>query len=107
VIPRVREFVACYSSVRDFQVGWGTRTFGTIDREWTSSAGAVGFDVEHARLLEWRWSDAMRYPGHAGLHRSYLNRAWQADALLPALDPAVDAAGLATRWAALDGLSTR
>lgn len=101
VLPRVSEFVASYSSVMDVQVAWGTRAFGTIDRERTSSAGAVGFALDHERLLQWHWSREMRRIGHGGRHHSYLNRAWQARALLPALDPAVDAEGLKAHWASL------
>ena len=35
VLPHVREYVVNYASERDLQVGWGTRTFGTIDRKYT------------------------------------------------------------------------
>ena len=45
VLPHVREYVVNYASERDLQVGWGTRTFGTIDRKNTASAGALGFDA--------------------------------------------------------------
>ena len=50
VLPHVREHVVNYASERDLQVGWGTRTFGTIDRKKTDSAGAIGFAVR-ARTL--------------------------------------------------------
>jgi hypothetical protein len=95
----VREFVVNYSSERDLQVGWGTRTFGTIDRKNTNSAGAVGFDFSDARLLEHRWTTADVPFGHAGNHLSYLNPRWQAAKLLPALDPAVTTTVLEARWA--------
>src|SRR5690606_349663 len=58
VLPRVRELVVNYASERDIQVGWGTRTFGTIDRKHVDSAGAVGFDIDHPRLAEWHWQPA-------------------------------------------------
>ncbi len=51
VLPHVREFVVNYASERDLQVGWGTRTFGTIDRKNTASAGAIGFAVEDATTV--------------------------------------------------------
>jgi len=99
VLPHVREFAVNYSSDRDLQVGWGTQTFGTIDRKNTASAGAVGFALSDERLLERRWSTADEPYGHAGNHLAYLNPRWQAAKLLPALDPAVTRAALETRWA--------
>jgi pimeloyl-ACP methyl ester carboxylesterase len=99
VLPHVREFVVNYSSERDLQVGWGTRTFGTIDRKHTASAGAVGFATVDARLLQHRWSMADAPFGHLGNHMAYLNPRWQAAKLLPALDPSLGSAALAGRWA--------
>ncbi len=99
VVPHVREFVANYASERDLQVGWGTRTFGTIDRKHTVSAGAIGFAAEDERLLQYRWSAADVPFGHAGNHLAYLNPRWQAAKLLPALDPAVGTEALQRRWA--------
>ena len=75
VLPHVREFVVNYASERDLQVGWGTRTFGTIDRKCTDSAGAIGFAAAHERLLEYHWSSVDVPLGHAGNHLAYLNRA--------------------------------
>ena len=99
VLPHVREFVVNYSSERDLQVGWGTRTFGTIDRKRTVSAGAVGFDFAHPQLLEYRWSTADEPLGHFGNHIAYLGQRWQAAKLMPALDPSLDSSDLAARWA--------
>jgi pimeloyl-ACP methyl ester carboxylesterase len=99
VVPRVREFVACYASRWDLQVGWGTEAFGTLDRARTKSAGAVGFEVVHPKLLQWHWSPPARRDGHYGNHLSYLCRRWQEQALSPAFDPAVDAASLRALWA--------
>jgi pimeloyl-ACP methyl ester carboxylesterase len=99
VLPHVREYVVNYASERDLQVGWGTRTFGTIDRKNTDSAGAIGFAVAHDRVLEYRWSSVDLGLGHAGNHLAYLNGRWQAAKLLPALDPWVGAEALRTRWA--------
>ena len=102
VLPHVTKFVASFASKRDIQVGWGTRTFGTIDRRFTASAGAVGFRSTSPKLLELHWSrDDLRY-GHHGNHWSYLGRRWQAARLLPALEPATTAAGLRLRWSAGD-----
>jgi hypothetical protein len=99
VLPHVREYVVNYASERDLQVGWGTRTFGTIDRKNTASAGAIGFAAADERLLEHRWSNADLAVGHAGNHLAYLNPRWQAAKLLPALDPSVDPLALRARWA--------
>jgi pimeloyl-ACP methyl ester carboxylesterase len=99
VLPHVREYVVNYASERDLQVGWGTRTFGTIDRKNTASAGAIGFAAAHERLLEYRWSAADVAVGHAGNHLAYLSARWQAAKLLPALDPSVSPEALRARWA--------
>ncbi len=88
-----------YSSDRDLQVGWGTRTFGTIDRKNTASAGSIGFETANERVLEYRWSEADEPLGHAGNHLAYLNPRWQAAKLLPALDPSVDGVALRSRFA--------
>ena len=99
VLPHVREYAVNYASERDLQVGWGTRTFGTIDRKHTASAGAVGFAAPAEKLLEHHWSSADVPLGHAGNHLAYLSRRWQAAKLLPALDPSLDAKALTARWA--------
>ena len=99
VLPHVREYVVNYASERDLQVGWGTRTFGTIDRKSTASAGAIGFAAPHERLLEYRWSTADLAVGHAGNHLAYLSGRWQAAKLLPALDPSVSPDALRAQWA--------
>jgi pimeloyl-ACP methyl ester carboxylesterase len=99
VFTHVREVVINYASERDLQVGWGTRTFGTIDRKNTASAGATGFAAEDERLLQYRWSTADAPYGHAGNHLAYLNPRWQAAKLLPALDPATGPEALKRQWA--------
>jgi pimeloyl-ACP methyl ester carboxylesterase len=87
VLPHVTDFVANFSSTLDLQVGWGTLTFGTIDRKNTQSAGAVGFELDDPKLLQHRWSaDDMPF-GHHGNHLSYLSPRWQDAKLLPTLDP--------------------
>jgi pimeloyl-ACP methyl ester carboxylesterase len=99
VLPHVREYAVNFTSERDLQVGWGTRTFGTIDRIYTASAGAIGFAEAHERLLEHHWSSADVPLGHAGNHLAYLSPRWQVAKLLPALDPSLDAKALTARWA--------
>jgi pimeloyl-ACP methyl ester carboxylesterase len=99
VLPHVREYVVNYFSERDLQVGWGTSTFGTIDRKNTASAGSIGFAVQNERLLEYRWSTADEPFGHAGNHLAYLSGRWQAAKLLPVLDPSVGPEALRAQWA--------
>ena len=89
VLPRVREFIVNYASDKDIQVGWGTATFGTIDRVFEACAGHAGFELEHPRLVQVRWNETMRREGHHGNHHSYRSPPWQRKYLLPALDPAV------------------
>jgi pimeloyl-ACP methyl ester carboxylesterase len=99
VLPHVREFVVNYSSERDLQVGWGTRTFGTIDRKRTASAGSVGFDFTHPQLIEYDWSTADEALGHRGNHIAYLGKRWQMAKLMPALDPSLDSSDVVAHWA--------
>ena len=87
VLPHVREFVVNCASRLDRQVSWGTRVFGTMDRVKTVSAGHCGFEIEHPKLVQIFWDEAMRREGHFGNHLSYVSRAWQRKHLLPALDP--------------------
>jgi pimeloyl-ACP methyl ester carboxylesterase len=99
VLPHVNEFVANFASTLDLQVGWGTRTFGTIDRKNTVSAGAVGFERADPKLLQHLWSDDDIPFGHHGNHWSYLNRSWQNARLLPTLDPSLTLEQVRVRWA--------
>jgi len=101
VLPHVNELVVNYASQKDLQVGAGTRLFGTIDRASTQSAGATGFAIDHARLVEWRWSGIDQGLGHAGNHVAYLGRRWQRANLLPALDPRNDADAIRAHWGAV------
>lgn len=101
VLPHVRELVVNYASERDLQVGWGTRTFGTIDRKYVDSAGAVGFPVEDPKLAQWHWTPSDRTLDHRGNHVAYLDEDWQAVALIPALEPELTAETLSAVWAAL------
>ena len=99
VLPHVTEFVANFSSTLDLQVGWGTRTFGTIDRKNTQSAGAVGFAADHPKLLQHRWSEDDMPFGHHGNHLSYLSPRWQDAKLLPTLDPSLTREQIGAAWA--------
>jgi pimeloyl-ACP methyl ester carboxylesterase len=98
VLPHVREFAVNFASERDLQVGWGTRVFGTIDRQHTASAGAAGFELDDERLLQHHWSLDDRAYGHEGNHLSYLGGRWQTAKLLPVLDPNLTAEHIRARW---------
>ena len=101
VLPRVREFAVNYASTADVQMGWGTRTFGTIDRVNSTGAGSRGFDTADPRLVQWHWTASDRAWGHRGNHRSYLGPRWQSVFLLPALDPGLTADDVRARWVRL------
>ena len=94
----VRDFVVNFASVKDLQVGLGTKLFGTIDRKYEYSAGYSGFTAGFNQLAQWHWSTADQRIGHYGNHVAYLGRRWQRDFLLPALDPSISRAGLEQRW---------
>jgi pimeloyl-ACP methyl ester carboxylesterase len=74
-----RREVVSYHSKHDWLIlGWGTRTFGTVDRVHCASAGKVGFqvpgdfDIEdralYARLVQIPWRPSMLLLGYAGGH---------------------------------------
>ncbi len=98
VLPHVREGVICFASTRDLQVGWGTRHFGTMDRQRTVSAGYRGLDCAAARVLNVHWDALARGTGHRGNHLGYLSSGWQSHYLIPALDPAIDLPALRERF---------
>ncbi len=97
LLPRVREFVVCYSSPLDVQVGLGTRWLGNVDGAKSPSIGAVGPPTSDGRVLHVRWKSDMLRQLHFGNHLSYLSRTWQRKYLVPALDPALDADALRAR----------
>ena len=94
----VAEFVVNFASVKDLQVGLGTKLFGTIDRKYEYAAGFDGFSVSSEQLAQWHWSTADHQIGHYGNHVAYLGRRWQREYLLPALDPSVSRARLEQYW---------
>jgi len=65
-------------------LGWGTQTFGTIDRCDTAAAGKVGFDLDVAaargdlrrKVFQQGWTTEMFWSGHAGNHTAILLYAW-------------------------------
>ena len=106
VLPRVREFVVNYASAKDLQVGWGTQRFGTIDRERTKSAGAIGFDLAHSKLVQWHWSNAS-FP-RALRQPSFVSRTPLANrSAVAGARPAVNGRSLAAHLAGLERAERR
>jgi hypothetical protein len=72
------EVVSFYSKHDRLVLGWGTRTFGTVDRIHCASAGKVGFqfpedfDSEdralYQRVVQIPWRPSMLLLGYAGGH---------------------------------------
>src|SRR5262249_44386525 len=70
--------VSYHSALDLFFLGWGTRKFGTIDREYTQSAGRVGFRLPPClgpagaggdkKLVQVPWRPRMLLSGHLGTH---------------------------------------
>ncbi len=94
----VLEFVVNFASVKDMQVGLGTRLFGTIDRKYEYAAGFSGFSDVSDQLAQWHWRADDHQIGHYGNHVAYLGRRWQRDFLVPALDPSISRARLEKYW---------
>jgi pimeloyl-ACP methyl ester carboxylesterase len=82
-----RDIVNFYSEKDWFILGWGTQTFGTIDRKNTESAGRRGFIDEEGRrrsspkLTQIGWSGAWVRHGHWGGHIGWLSPWWARDVL--------------------------
>lgn len=94
--PALRTAIRTYGlvSTRDsVLLGLGTRIFGTVDREFTQSAGRVGFSMPknisdpdkeaYARLGEIRWSAKMRELGNKGGHSGWVSVPYLRRHLLP------------------------
>ena len=82
--PALRSVERCYALVseRDHVIlGFGTRVFGTMDRQYVSAAGRMRFsrprslspqDVgAYDRLREIRWTPNLRAAGNAGGHSGF------------------------------------
>jgi pimeloyl-ACP methyl ester carboxylesterase len=73
-----RGIVSYYSALDCLILGWGTWTFGTIDRAHERSAGHVGFHLPpgltpaeaalYERLIQVPWSLRMMWTGNVGNH---------------------------------------
>lgn len=86
-------------------LGAGTRSFGTVDREYVSSAGKEGFCIETAvpdaksrgKLIQRAWDPKMLWTGHWGGHAGILLYEWNKRYVAPFL---LDDAGESPRTAA-------
>jgi pimeloyl-ACP methyl ester carboxylesterase len=91
------EIVSFYSAMDVFVLGWGTSTFGTIDRVYTSSAGRTGFDVPceldaegralYARLVQIPWRIENLCQLDVGGHHSSVMPCFLADHVAQWLKP--------------------
>jgi pimeloyl-ACP methyl ester carboxylesterase len=88
VLSHVRGNMVNFYSENDwFMLGWGTQTFGTIDRKNTAAAGRIGFvdaagkprESQQIKQIEWR-PDWARL-GHWGGHIGWLARPWAREVL--------------------------
>lgn len=86
-LQRVDETIVNFHSQADLLIlGAGTSTFGTMDREYTPSAGLYGFDpnqavpdaTQRSKLVQraWKLSDGgvLHYGGHFPILSRYWNR---------------------------------
>jgi hypothetical protein len=86
------KLVNLYSSGDWFILGWGTETFGTVDRHYGVSAGKDGFIPERAvpdpelrsKLVQVPWTpDTFWETGHVGGHAGILGHAWNRERIGP------------------------
>ncbi len=88
----VERDITCFYSARDtFFLGLGTFVFGTIDRDFTESAGRVGFNNEQGELVagdrvrQISWQPEWFSLGHWGGHLGWLAKPWAREVLAPLL----------------------
>lgn len=81
----------------EYDIGFlklGTSVFGSVDREWGSSAGAVGFDVPadlspedrvlyDERLKQVKWNPRLKAVGASGSHLGWASRQFATEYLAP------------------------
>lgn len=77
-------------------LGWGTETFGNVDRTCEAAAGKVGFDLPRAvpkvalraKIVQIPWTPAAFWDtGHLGGHGGLLGYAWNKAYVAPWLRP--------------------
>lgn len=87
------QLVNFYSPHDWFILGWGTKTFGTMDRKYVDSAGKQGFDAARAapdatlrkKIVQEPWRDEMVLSGHLGNHLSIMLYGWNKKYVAPYL----------------------
>jgi len=91
-LAHCRRGIVNFHSEEDwFILGVGTRTFGTIDRAKSDSAGRIGFRTAEGQplarpgLTQVAWRDDWRKLGHFGGHIGWLARGWSRTVLGPTL----------------------
>lgn len=93
-LRRVDETLTCFLSAGDSVIlGWGTGTFGTVDRVNGPAAGKDGFNLARAardpdlraRIVEVHWTPEMRAMGHWGNHNSMISPEWNRRFVAPLL----------------------
>ena len=91
-LARTRNGIVNFYSERDWLIlGWGTSTFGTIDGQWTDSAGLIGFaeaatanaSAESPRLVQVRWTPEMKEHGFRGGHVTSIRTDYVANVVAP------------------------
>lgn len=80
--------VSFYNPRDEFILGWGTQTFGTMDRKFTIAAGKVGFKDSQGRLVgggikQVPWTREWRSFGHFGGHAGWSSAEWARHVLAP------------------------
>jgi pimeloyl-ACP methyl ester carboxylesterase len=88
-----RGVVNYFSPSDDIMLGWGTRTYGTMDRVFCDAAGRVGFTTEDDRIVQFRWRQEWRELQNDGGHTGWAARAWARQVLAPQIDPSLIAVG--------------
>ncbi len=87
-LGRCRRGIVSYYSERDwFMLGWGTRTFGTMERVRSDAAGRRGFRDSAGELLvlpgfeQVAWRKEWARLGNDGSHNGWMSRAWAREVL--------------------------
>ena len=77
-----------------FMLGWGTRTFGTMDGKHTDGAGHVGFHpppsaspIEYRKLIRERYNPSWWRWGNFGSHGGGMSSAFARHVIAPLLRP--------------------
>ncbi len=88
-----KEIVSFHSPIDQLVLNLGTRQFGTIDRQYSASAGLRGFQLPsglddegkqlYARLVQVPWQPRMILDGNTGIHKGTSLRSFLAKDVAP------------------------